>query len=247
MSTEQLNLTGFTKIDIRGAFRFAVARADTYSVSIDRYWYHRTQVYQQDDVLVVYHPWYDVLGWFTPWITPAVKVTMPELRELSVSGASVGSAKGFSSTQDFKLRVRGASRLTGEINAGNSEFDVAGASRIELAAVVKELKFKVAGASRISGTIRADKGEIHVAGASRIGLKGTIGDAVIDVAGASRLDLGDLTARVAGIKIVGASQCAVNVQDKMDAELAGASRLVYGGNPVMGNIRMVGASTMNRK
>jgi hypothetical protein len=247
MSTEQFNLTGFTKVDIKGAFRFEVVRADAYTVSVDRYWYHQTRVYQQDDVLVVYHPWYDVLGWFTPWITPAVKVAMPALRELTVSGASVGSAKGFDSTQDFKLRVRGASRLTGEINAGNSEIDVAGASRIELAAVVKNLNFKVAGASRISGSLKADKCEIHVAGASRIGLKGSIGDAVIDVAGASRLDLGDLTTRVAGIKIVGASQCAVNVQDKMDAELAGASRLVYGGNPVMGNIRMVGASTMSRK
>ncbi len=247
MSTEQINETGFTRLDIKGAFQFQIARADAYNATVENNWFHRTKVYKQDDTLVVYHPWYDILGWFTPWITPAIKVSMPELRELRVAGASRGSAKGFNSPQDFKLKVRGASRLDLEVAAGNAEFDLAGASRMGLAAAVKEMRLNVAGASRITGSLKAEKGEIHVAGASRIGLKGGIGDAVINVEGASRLDLGDFTARTAGIKIVGASQCSLNVQDKMDAELAGASRLLYGGNPVMGNIRMVGASSIAKK
>ncbi len=247
MTTEQLNITDFKRLDIKGAFRFDVSKADTFAVSVGQNWFHRTKVYKQGEILVVYHPWYDVLGWFTPWITPTVKITMPELLELNVSGANNGSAKGFTTTQDFRLKVHGASTLVTEFGAGNCDIDVAGASRIELAAVVKDVKFNVAGASRVSGSLKAEKGQIHIAGASRIGLNGAIGEATIDVAGASRLDLAGFTARVASIKVVGASQCSINVQDRMDADLAGASKLLYGGNPVMGNIKMVGASSISRK
>lgn len=247
MAIEQLSITDFKRVDIKGAFRFEVSKADTYGVSVGQNWFHRTKVYKQDETLVVYHPWYDVLGWFTPWITPTVNIAMPELVELGVSGANNGSARGFNTTQDFKLKVHGASTLIAEFGAGNSVIDVAGASRIELAAQVKDVKFNVAGASRVSGSLKAEKGQIHIAGASRIGLTGAIGEATIDVAGASRLDLADFNVRIASIKVVGASQCSVNVQDKMDADLAGASKLLYGGNPVMGNIKMVGASTIARK
>lgn len=247
MAIEQLSITDFKRLDIKGAFRFDVRNADTYGVSVGQNWFHRTKVYKQGETLVVYHPWYDVLGWFTPWITPTVNINMPELLELRVSGANNGSATGFHTTQDFKLKVHGASTLIAEFGAGNSEIDVAGASRIELAAQVKDVKFNVAGASRVSGSLEAEKGQIHIAGASRTGLNGAIGEARIDVAGASRLDLADFSVRIASIKVVGASQCSVNVQDKMDADLAGASKLLYGGNPVMGNIKMVGASTIARK
>jgi hypothetical protein len=171
---------------------------------------------------------------------------MPELRELKVSGASKGSATGFDSSGDFRLQVRGASNVTGEVKAGDSELDVAGASQIRLGLSAGRLRLKVAGASKLSGELRAETGDIHVVGASRIGLRGDMEDAQIDVAGASRLDMDDFTVRNAGIKLAGASRCRVNVAGKMDAELLGASRLVYGGSPVIGNIRAMGASHLTR-
>ena len=247
MSTEQLDLSGFTRVDIKGAFRFEVVRADRYSVGIERSWLMHPRVDVRGDTLVIYEPWYDVAHWLAPWRTPWAKVEMPGLRELRVSGASRGSATGFNSSQEFRLMVQGASHLTGEIKAGASEMDVAGASQLQLAMSASELKVKVAGASRIKGELKADKGDIQVAGASRIGVKGAMGEATINVAGASRLDMDDFTIRNANIKLAGASQCRVKVNGKMDAELAGASRLVYGGNPVMGNVRAVGASQLERK
>ncbi len=244
---EQLNLSDFTQLDIRGAFHFEIVKSASFAVSITRAWYKRTRAFKNGVVLVIDHPWYDVLGWFTPWIVPRVRVEMPELRELRVSGASRGSVTGFVSAQDFKLKVHGASRLNGDINAGNTEFDVAGASRIDLRTSVKAVKLRVAGASDFKGSLKADNGEIEVFGASRIKLAGSMGDVVVRVAGTSHLELAGLTVRNASVKLAGASSCSLNVAGKLDAELAGASRLTYSGSPVMGNIKTIGASTVSKK
>jgi hypothetical protein len=247
MKTEKLNLSDFTQLNIRGAFRFEIVRSDAYAVSITREWFKRTRAFKDGGVLVIDHPWYDVLGWFTPWIIPKAKIEMPKLGELKVSGASKGSITGFDSLDDFKLKVRGASRLSGDISSGNAEIDLAGASRIELASSVKALRLKVVGASDFEGKMKADSGEIEVQGASRIRISGSMEDVAIKVAGASHLEMGDLIAHNAKIKLTGASRCSLNIEGKLDAELAGASRLIYGGNPVMGNISTTGASVLTKK
>jgi hypothetical protein len=246
MANSDINLSGFTRVDIRGPFRFEIIKADSFAVTIDDGW-RRTRAFVVGDLLVVDHPWYDVLGWFTPWKTPHVKVQMPDLLELKVSGANSGAMAGFQSAHDFRLQVRGASRLTGDITAENCQVDLVGASTTELTASVTNLKLKVTGASRLTGTVKANRGEVEVLGASRMRLSGSLEDAAIKVAGASHLDLDDFTLRNPSIKLYGASQCTVNVEGKMDVELAGASRLIYGGNPVIGNMRVVGASTVARK
>ena len=118
---------------------------------------------------------------------------------------------------------------------------------MELTSTVKEFKLKMAGASEVKGTLKGGGGKIDVVGASRVRLSGTMGDAVIRVAGASHLEMDDFTVNNADIRLVGASSVSLNISGKLDAELAGASRLLYGGNPVMGNVKTVGASTLNRK
>jgi hypothetical protein len=246
MNTEHLNLSDFTKLDIRGALRFQIMRSDSFGVTLNRSWYKLTRAFKEGDVLVVDDPWYDVLGWFTPWIIPEAKVEMPELCELRISGASRGSLTGFQSSQDFKLLVHGASRLSGAISAGKTEIDVTGASKIELAASVKALKLSVVGASDLKGSIKTGSADIEVFGASRIKFSGNMGDVSIKAAGGCQLDMGELSVHDANIKLAGASRCSLNIEGKLDAELAGASRLTYGGNPIMGNIRIAGASILTK-
>ena len=106
MSAENLNLSNFTGVDIRGAFHFDIVKSDSFSVSITGRRVKHTRAYKEGPVLIIDHPWYDVLGWFTPWIIPEVKIGMPELDELRVSGANRGSITGFVSPHDFKLKVR---------------------------------------------------------------------------------------------------------------------------------------------
>lgn len=245
MRTENLSLSDFTRVEVRGAFNFEIVQSDSFEVSITRDWFKHTRAYADKGTLVIDHPWYDVVGWFTPWMTLRARVQIPELHELKLSGASRGSVKGLVSSHELKLRVRGASRLAGDIVAGDSDFDVSGASRVDLACSAKALKVNVTGASRFRGTLEAETGEIQTLGASRLTLSGSIGDASIKAAGASRLELACV--HNANVRLSGASHCSLDVDGKLDVDLAGASRLVYGGSPFMGDLRSVGASTIKKK
>jgi hypothetical protein len=247
MKAQQFDFKGFTGVEIKGAFEFEVSRSESFGVSVGQSWFKHTQVYLRDGRLIVYHPWYDVTSWFTPWIRPFVSVRMPALSELRVLGACDGSVVGFKSTDALRVTVQGASTLSGDLVGGTSELEVAGASKTRLSLTATSLKLRLLGASRLNGSLKADKGDIEVAGASRLGLTGNVIDARFNVAGASRLDLRDFAVQNANVRLVGASRCELRVDGKLDAELAGASRLVYDGNPVMGRVSTIGASSLSRR
>jgi len=136
-------------------------------------------------------------------------VTMPQLHGLTVSGASRGTVSDFSSTEDLDIAVSGASRVTGNITAGNVEFDISGASTIQL--------------------------------------EGSANDMVASVSGASRFNLDAFIVNNADVNFSGASSGTVNLNGRLDANLSGASRLSYIGEPTMGTINTSGASTLNKK
>ncbi len=246
MHSEHLSLSGFTRVRLSGAFQFEVVKAAQFGVDVEMAWYKNARAFTSSDTLIIDHPWYDVIAWFTPWIRPRAKVQMPELRELRVAGASRGSVTGFTSSGDLKLGVIGASHLSGDVNAGTTAIDILGASRVDLTTIAKDLKLSLAGASRYEGSLTADKAELRAVGASRIRAAGTVGDAVVRLAGASGLD-GSLAAHNADVEAVGASHAALTVDGKLDVNLAGASRLDYSGSPTMRSVRTVGASTINKR
>ena len=134
---------------------------------------------------------------------------MPELSGLDVSGASRGTVSGFSSTEDLAITVSGASKVTGDIVAGNVDFGISGASTIQL--------------------------------------EGSANDMVADVSGASSLKLDDFTVSNADVDLSGASSGTINLDGRLDADVSGASRLWYIGEPTMGTIDTSGASTISQK
>jgi hypothetical protein len=137
MKTEQLNLSDFTHVDVRGTLHFEIEKSDSYSVTTTRNWFKSVRAFKDSRTLIINHRWYDILG---PFFKCRVKVMMPELLGLRISGASKGMVTGFVSSNDYKLEVRGASRLNGDISKGDAKFDVEGATRTELTGSVKELK-----------------------------------------------------------------------------------------------------------
>ncbi len=134
---------------------------------------------------------------------------MPQLNGLTVSGASRGDVYDFSSAEDVDITVSGASRVNGDMTAGNIEFDISGASRIQL--------------------------------------EGSANDMVAAVSGASRLNLGSFTVNNANVGFSGASSGTVNLDGRLDADLSGASRLWYIGEPTTTDINTSGASTVSKK
>ena len=111
----------------------------------------------------------------------------------------------------------------------------------------EDLDIKVSGASRVTGDITASNVDFDISGASTIQLEGSANDILASVSGASHLNLDDFTVDNADVNFSGASSGTVNLNGRLDADLSGASKLWYIGEPIMGDIDTSGASTLSKK
>jgi len=207
LETEEYAFTEFTEVEISSAFEFEIEQSSSYSINVtaDDNIMEYVQVSQDGSTLKIE---LRRVIWLGPVILKA-SVTMPQLHGLDVSGASRGTVSNFSSTEDLAIMVSGASRVAGEITAGNVDFDISGASTIQL--------------------------------------EGSANDMVADVSGASRFNLDDFTVNNADVDLSGASSGTINLNGRLDADLSGASKLWYIGEPTMGDINTSGASTISKK
>lgn len=207
LETEEYAFSNFTRVEISSAFEFEIQQSSSYNISVtaDDNVMDYVQVSQVGQTLKI---GLRTVTWFGPK-TLRASVTMPQLHGLTASGASHGDVYDFSSTEDLDITVSGASRVNGDITAGNVEFDISGASTIQL--------------------------------------DGSANDMVASVSGASRLNLDDFTVNNADVNFSGASSGTINLDGRLDADLSGASRLSYIGEPTMGTINTSGASTLSKK
>jgi len=185
------NFNDFSKVEIGSAFEFEIQQSNSYSigVTISESYIDIVDVSKEGDTLKVRLK--PVSGNIP---SHKVSITMPQLNDLAVSGASHGSISGFSSTKDLKITVSGASELTGDITSGDVDFNVSGASTIRLEGSASDMVSIVSGASRFNlndfNVINADM-TISGASSGTIKLDGRL-DAI--VSGASNLDyIGDPT------------------------------------------------------
>jgi hypothetical protein len=207
LETKEYAFTDFTGVEISSAFEFEIKQSSSYNISItaDDNVIDYIQVSQVGQTLKIRLGTLRFLG----STTLRASVTLPQLRDLTVSGASRGTFSDFSSTEDLDITVSGASTVTGDITAGNVEFGISGASTIQL--------------------------------------EGSANDIVANVSGASHFNLDDFTVDNADVNFSGASSGTINLDGRLDANLSGASRLWYIGEPTMGDINTSSASTISKK
>ena len=72
-------------------------------------------------------------------------------------------------------------------------------------------------------------------------------DLISEVSGASDLKLDNFTVGNVDIEVSGASDAVVNMDGTLNATVSGASSLYYIGSPVMGDIDISGASSVQQK
>jgi len=221
---------GFASVDLSTAVDFEITQASSYSVkaSGSNRLVKRLKVDVSDDTLKVR------LGTGTiPFLrfgsrgSVKVAITMPELRELEVSGACRGSAKGFRSSEDFELELSGASEAEIDIEAGRASLSVSGAGEL-------------------TGELKAQSTELELSGASSCVLSGSGGDIELDFSGASHADLHRFQAKNAEVDLSGASRAKISMDGTLDADLSGASTLDYSGNVTPGRTRTKGAASLNQ-
>ncbi len=155
-------------------------------------------------------------------------VTMPELKKLSVSGASSGTAKGFKSEHEFSLRLSGAGGAEIDVQAGKTAMTISGAGRV-------------------SGELKAKGTELKLSGASRCEVTGAGGDMRLDSSGASQANLSEFQIQNADVDLSGASRASINMNGTLNVDLSGASSLEYAGNAVVGKKTVTGVSKMNQR
>ena len=78
-------------------------------------------------------------------------------------------------------------------------------------------------------------------------LEGSASDIAVDASGASRVKLSGFPIHNADISLSGASTGTINLSGRLDADLSGASKLEYIGEPTLGTMNIAGASTLNKK
>jgi len=225
--TEEMNFSEFTRVEVSSAFEVEITQSDSYSVSVtaDDNLFDYIQVSKVGETLKI--------GLRTVSIrwpaTLQANVTMPQLRGLNLSGATSGTASGFSSTENLDVEVSGASSLElAEMSAGDA-------------------MLVISGASDVTGDMAAGDVDLNVDGASTVQLEGSANDIVAVASGASRVKLGDFTVNNVDVSLSGASTGTVNMSGRLDADLSGASRLEYIGEPTLGTMNISGASTLSRR
>ena len=226
LMTQEMDFTDFTKLEIGHVFQAKVTKADSFSVSVtvDDNLLEYVTVRKSGKTLSVYlKGGYAYIG-----TTKMVEITMPEIDKLSLSGGASGVVSGFSSLERLELEASGASTFyVYDTKAGDTSFEVSGASRV-------------------SGDIEIAKGIFSVSGASSLDLEGYARDISIEVSGASHADLANFSVSNAAVEISGASVATVDASGSIDGNVSGASRLTYLGNPAL-TIEVSSDSTVDHR
>jgi len=129
------------------------------------------------------------------------------------------------------------------------KLELSGGSRAGITGFSSSHDFSVelSGGSRVTGDITAADADFDLSGGSRVVLAGSADNLVVKGSGGSQLDLEAFSVDDADVNLSGGGRATVNVDGILDVDLSGGSRVIYVGEPTLGDIDLSGDSTVNRK
>lgn len=180
---EKREVSGFKKIEVSGAIEVEVTAQKDFSVDVEAddnlLEYVKTEV--DGETLKIYTK-------SRIWKHNKIRVTisMPELTETEVSGASKITANNIK-TDSFKIDVSGASKIDLNGEANNLKIESSGASKINAENLkVANANVDVSGASNI--TVNAtEEVQAEASGASKVYYVGEPKNVIKDTSGASKV------------------------------------------------------------
>jgi hypothetical protein len=147
------------------------------------------------------------------------------------------------------LNIKGSSTLRAIIRTtGFDRFFASGASSINVVDSIKVDFFdlSLSGASSFSGTVLATSSDIDISGASFADIDGSIKSLNLDVSGASNIVDTDFTVGTLQAVLSGVSTARLHISDELNINLSGASTFRYSGNPILGDVIVTDASTLEK-
>ena len=253
----------FTNVEISNAYQYEITQSDNYSVVVST----PESLVDHLDIHISGNTLYIGMK-FVLFSSSNLKITitMPQLINLSVTGACNGTATGFDSNSNLEIYLSGASRLdanfkagitkldiygdsriTGNLTAADTEIILSGASDLNMTMQTGNTVITASGSSDIRGSLQAADCQFNLSGASTCNISGAAGKTIIAASGASDFISSGFTVQTADVKLTGASDASIRVNGTMNVDISGASTLNYSGNPTIGKIDISGASKMNHQ
>lgn len=233
------DFTSFKNIEISNAFNFEITHSEGYGLTISAHQnlFSHLDIKMEGSTLIVrMKP-----GSYTNSEIKAA-VSLPELSSLSVSGASRGSARGFTSGNTLNITLSGSSQLDLDVEAGKTIVDISGASRLTGALVTGNVNLKISGSSKLSGSLTAQDVGFSISGASQCEISGSAGSGDIGISGASRLTAPSFKMQDCAVNVSGASNARIFATGTLDIEASGASTVKYSGGARIKGLDVTGAS-----
>lgn len=144
--------------------------------------------------------------------------------------------------KDRKFRVYVSFRELGQLDISGAS-DVAAVGKLKL----DQLTLNLSGASTLKGEFHVQRMEVDMNGASKASLSGRVEMLNVDCSGAADLNAYDLKVVKLNATVTGASDVDISVEQELNANASGASRIHYKGTPPALNAKTNGASTISRK
>ena len=167
--TQEEAITGFDKVDISQSFKVDISQGDNFSVVIrvDDNLIEYLEVVKQGSTLKIGlepNRSYTILN-----ATMEAEVTMPELVGLDLSGSSDANVSEFESTNSLVVDLSGNSGMRGDIQAGDTRFDVSGNSSIAICGSGGDLTVEALGSSKVDlADFPGSDGTVGASGSSTV-------------------------------------------------------------------------------
>lgn len=161
------------------------------------------------------------------------KVFEAEIGVKELSGLSMSGATSFYSDEVFEVlefdgEFSGASNVKKLcVEAKEGDFDISGASKLNLNGVFDDCSLDASGASNVYIEGKFGELDIDCSGASKIVMDGQTKSMDLDGSGASKIDGAKMVCETAVVDLSGASSATVEVVKYLEVDLSGASKLYY--------------------
>lgn len=109
-----------------------------------------------------------------------------------------------------------------------------------------DLDLDCSGASEVDIKLSANSLNMDISGASSVDLFGSAERISLDISGASSLDAYELEMVDCDIEVSGAANARISVNNELSAEVSGASKLRYKGNPKIISHEVSGAGSLKK-
>lgn len=170
-NTKTYDFTNFDEVELTALFDFEIRKGDAYHVELrgNEGLLDDVSLVQRGDELAIEYKtdwkWWNDKDWRRK---VKVFIVMPELDQLTVTGACEGEVTGFDN-EEISFNLNGASEVVAEVSPKYTYADVNGASELTLIGTAESLEADVFGASKLSAyTYKVDDAEIKALGASTV-------------------------------------------------------------------------------